>query len=105
MTETSPLPTPADRKNVKQPPLLFDDTQAIIARVENKPWRAVRLLGAAEAVQEGLGTSAFGVERFEDEYQKTISWLHTQMDENAYRASWSEGKAMTLDQAVSYALD
>src|SRR5512136_1264636 len=34
MTETAPLPTPADRKSVKQPPLLFDQTQALIARLE-----------------------------------------------------------------------
>jgi ATP-dependent protease ClpP protease subunit len=36
MTETSPLPTPTDRKNVKQPPLLFDATQAIIAKAEKQ---------------------------------------------------------------------
>ncbi len=36
MAEPTPLPTPADRKNVKQPPLLFDQTQAIIARIEKQ---------------------------------------------------------------------
>lgn len=34
MTEPSPLPV--DRKNVKQPPLLFDDTQAIITALEKQ---------------------------------------------------------------------
>src|SRR5512138_405743 len=36
MSETTPLPTPADRKNVKQPPLLFDRTQSLIARLEKQ---------------------------------------------------------------------
>ena len=36
MTETSALPTPADRKNVKQPPLLFDRTQALVTKLEKQ---------------------------------------------------------------------
>jgi hypothetical protein len=36
MTESAPLPAPVDRKSVKQPPLLFDQTQAIIARLEKQ---------------------------------------------------------------------
>ena len=36
MTETPPSPIPADRKSVKQPPLLFDQTQALIARLERQ---------------------------------------------------------------------
>jgi len=77
---------------------------AYIARAQNEPLRAARLLGAAEAVLEGIGTSAVGVERLEDEYQKTVIWLHTQLDETAYEAAWSEGCAMSMEQAISYAL-
>jgi ATP-dependent protease ClpP protease subunit len=36
MDEPSPAPTPIDKKNVKQPPLLFDDTQAIITNIERQ---------------------------------------------------------------------
>ena len=36
MSEITPLPTPADRKNVKQPPLLFDQTQSLVARLEKQ---------------------------------------------------------------------
>ena len=77
---------------------------AFIAQADNQPARAARLLGAAEAVQERIGTSPFGVERLENEYKKTIAWLHTQLDETAYDACWSEGCAMTMEQAISYAL-
>jgi tetratricopeptide (TPR) repeat protein len=77
---------------------------AYIERSQNQPVRVACLLGAAEAVLEGIGTSAVGVERLEDEYQKTVDWLHAQMNETAYEACWSEGCAMTMDQAISYAL-
>ena len=38
MTEPTPLPAPAtpEHKNVKQPPLLFDRTQALIAKIERQ---------------------------------------------------------------------
>jgi predicted ATPase/class 3 adenylate cyclase len=77
---------------------------AFIAQADNQPARAARLLGAAEAVQEGIGTSAMGVERLKNEYNRAIAWLHTQLDETAYDACWSEGCAMTMEQAISYAL-
>jgi tetratricopeptide (TPR) repeat protein len=78
---------------------------AFIAQAQNQPLRATRLLGAAEAVREGLGTSAVGVHRLEADYQKAIAWLHTQLDDSAYAAHWSEGHAMSLGQAVAYALE
>ncbi|MGE5073073.1 MAG: ATP-dependent Clp protease proteolytic subunit, partial [Anaerolineae bacterium] len=36
MNETIALPTSVERKNVKQPPLLFDRTQALIAKIEKQ---------------------------------------------------------------------
>ncbi|HEX8990247.1 MAG TPA: ATP-dependent Clp protease proteolytic subunit [Anaerolineales bacterium] len=36
MTETAPLPIPADRKSVKQPPLLFEQTQSLIVKLERQ---------------------------------------------------------------------
>jgi non-specific serine/threonine protein kinase len=78
---------------------------AYIAREQNQPLRAARLLGAAEAVQERIRASAIGVMRLQDEYQKTVAWLHAQLDESAYDARWSEGGAMSMDQAISYALE
>ena len=63
------------------------------------------MLSAAEALREGIGTSAFGVMRLENEYQKTVAWLHTQFDETAYAAHWSEGCDMSMEQAIAYALE
>jgi predicted ATPase/class 3 adenylate cyclase len=77
---------------------------AYIAREQNQPQRAARLLGAAEAVQDHLATSASGVMRLQDEYQKTITWLQAALDESLLAACWSQGCAMTRDEAISYAL-
>jgi non-specific serine/threonine protein kinase len=78
---------------------------AFIAQRQNQAERAERLLGAAEALRERIGTSAIGVGRLEKEYESAVSWLHSQFDETAYPAHWSEGCAMTMDQAISYALE
>jgi tetratricopeptide (TPR) repeat protein len=81
------------------------ESYAYIAQAQNQPARAARLLGAAEAVQEGLGTSAIGVHRLEQEYESAVAWLHAQLTETAYDAHWSEGCAMSMDKAISYALE
>jgi non-specific serine/threonine protein kinase len=78
---------------------------AFIARARNQPARAARLLGAAEGLREGMGISVFGVERLENEYNKTIAWLHTLFDETTYRAHWDKGCDMGMEQAISYALE
>jgi len=70
-----------------------------------QPLRAVRLLGAAESVQERIGTSTIGVVRLQDEYQSAVAWMHTKFDETVYQAAWSEGCAMSMDQAIPYALE
>jgi tetratricopeptide (TPR) repeat protein len=81
------------------------ESYAYIAQAQNLPIRAVRLLGAAEAVREGLGTSVIAVHRLENDYESTVTWLHAQFDETVYDEYWSEGCGMSMEQAVSYALE
>jgi MalT-like TPR region len=81
------------------------ESLAYIERAQDQPERAARLLGAAEALQEGLGTTAAGVDRLADEYQNTVVWLHSRLDETAFGARWSEGCGMRMDQAIAYALE
>ena len=40
---------PVDRKNVKQPPLLFDRTQAIVAKIERQIGRKLMAVDAERA--------------------------------------------------------
>ena len=78
---------------------------ALIAQAQNQPARAARLLGAVEALIEGTGISAVGIFRMQNEYEKAVAWLHAQLDESAYRTYWTEGRTMSMDRAVAYALE
>jgi predicted ATPase/DNA-binding CsgD family transcriptional regulator len=66
------------------------------------PERAARLLGASAALFEALGTGPQPVDQPEiDQY---IAALRTQLDGARFGAAWAEGRALSLDEAVSYAL-
>jgi len=82
-----------------------------IARKRNQPSIAARLLGAAEAmvasVRAQSGRVWFDTFGFTlgfgslDEYEWLKAAGHSQLDE----AAWLEGQAMTIDQAIKYALE
>jgi len=38
------------------------------------------------------------------EYDRTVAAIQTQLNEAAFAAAWAEGRAMTLEQAIAYAL-
>jgi len=38
------------------------------------------------------------------EYQRNLALARQQLDEAAFNAAWNEGRAITLEQAVEYAL-
>jgi predicted ATPase/DNA-binding SARP family transcriptional activator len=64
--------------------------------------RAVRLLGAAEALCASLGrTLPIGLAA---EYKRTVEAAHAALSEEAFAAIWEEGRSLTLEQAVAYAL-
>jgi predicted ATPase/DNA-binding SARP family transcriptional activator len=65
--------------------------------------RAVRLLGAVEALCASLGrTLPVGVK---EECERTIAAAHAALSEEAFAATWEEGRAMSLEQAVEFALE
>jgi tetratricopeptide (TPR) repeat protein len=78
---------------------------ALLARVTGdtgQPERAARLFGAAEALREAIHVRLEYVDRIEED--RNIDAVRTQLDEAAFAAAWAEGRAMTLEQAVDYAL-
>ena len=81
------------------------ESYAYIAQAENQPRRAARLLGAAEAIRAGLGTSTIGVHRLDEEYASVVGWLRTTLSEADYDNLWSEGCEMSMDQAITCALE
>jgi hypothetical protein len=65
--------------------------------------RAVRLLGKGEELRESIGfpmdshTSA--------EHGPVMATARAALGEEAFAAAWVEGRAMTLEDAVAYALE
>jgi hypothetical protein len=65
--------------------------------------QSARIFGAAEAVRETLSAPMFSSNR--QFYDRGVATLRAKLDEAAFAAAWSEGRRMTLDQAVAYALN
>jgi predicted ATPase/class 3 adenylate cyclase len=75
---------------------------ACVTGAEGEAERAVRLWGAAQALHETKG-----IPRDTDflaEADARISAVRSGMGEQAWEEAWRKGRAMTLDEAVSYAL-
>jgi predicted ATPase/class 3 adenylate cyclase/Tfp pilus assembly protein PilF len=76
---------------------------ACLAGARGGAERAAQLWGAAQALQE-----AKGIPRDTDflaEADARISAVRSLMGEGAWEEAWRKGRAMTLDEAVSYALE
>jgi hypothetical protein len=65
--------------------------------------RAARLWGAAEAVRTASGFRQPPADRAHDE--PYLAAAHAHVDAATWDAAWAEGRAMTVEQAVAYALE
>jgi len=68
-----------------------------------KPMRAARLFGAREAIHESIGANLDAGSQ--SIYISLVAQTRSMLDESAFASAWAEGRAMTLDEAVAYALD
>jgi predicted ATPase/DNA-binding SARP family transcriptional activator len=74
-----------------------------LAGRQGQPERALRLLGAAEALGETLGrTLPIAIAA---EYERTVAAAYAALSKEAFAATWKEGRAMSIEQAVDYALE
>jgi hypothetical protein len=76
---------------------------AFIARAHEQPERAARLFGAAEALRELINIDMSQMERVE--YEREVADLMANMEEELFTTLWVEGRTMTMDRAVEYALE
>jgi predicted ATPase len=65
--------------------------------------RAARLFGAADGLFEATGGGLAAADQAE--YDRYLALAREQLDEVAFAAAWAEGRAMTMEQAVAYALE
>jgi hypothetical protein len=75
---------------------------ASVALAQARPERAARLFGAAEAMREMVNVPLPPADRVD--YDRQLAVLRIDLDETTFAAAWAEGRAMTLEQAIEYAL-
>lgn len=74
-----------------------------VAGQRGRPAQAARLFGAVEAQHEAFGTRIERPDRIE--FDRNLAAVRAQLDEGVFAAAWAEGRAMTIEQAIDYALD
>jgi len=75
---------------------------AVLAAASQQTQRAAQLLGAAESVAEDVGVSLAPVYRAE--YEAAVGVARRALGEEAFAASFHLGRAMSVERAVSYAM-
>jgi non-specific serine/threonine protein kinase len=108
--------------NCEQATILFEESLALCRELEDKEGaaksleglaacaikqrqleRAARLSGAAQRAREAIGAPLPPPEQYDHDHQVALS--RTGLGNAAFTAFWAEGRAMTLEQAIEYALE
>ena len=74
---------------------------ADLAGVAGRCREAARLFGAAEAIRKQTRLVRF--KTYDADYNASVGALRNSMDDNEFQQAWSEGSALSIDEAVSYA--
>jgi predicted ATPase len=91
------------RRNMRRHTAVHLHVLASLASSQGQPIRSARLWGAAEAIYESINTVFSPLER--RLFGPYIATARARLDEEAWEAAWAEGRAMTTEQAVVYALE
>jgi predicted ATPase/class 3 adenylate cyclase len=73
-----------------------------VAGAQSRPKRATRLFGLAEALRDELGLHLDRIDR--PDYDRSLAATRALLDEATFAVAWAEGRTMTLEQAIAYAL-
>jgi hypothetical protein len=76
---------------------------AFIAVTKEEPQHAAKLLGAAEALREQAQSLMAAYERVE--YDQSVAALRAMLPAAEFNSLWAEGRAMTMGQAIQFALE
>jgi tetratricopeptide (TPR) repeat protein len=76
---------------------------AFIAKAQEEDQRAARLFGAAESLRENINIPMNPPEHVD--YDREVSDLRANMDDAAFARAWAEGRVLTMEQAIEYALE
>lgn len=76
---------------------------AFIASELEQNEKAIRLLGAADALRQRIEIDMNSLER--EEYEKETADLKANIGETEYSSLWAEGRSMTMGEAIELALE
>ncbi len=79
------------------------DSCASLHYKEQRALRAVQLWGAEDALREAIGSPRPAEEG--EEYDSDVTAARSALGEEAFATAWEQGRAMTWEQAVDYALE
>ena len=65
--------------------------------------QGARLLGAAEALLEAVGAVLDADDRIV--YEQGVTSARAQLSEEKFERAWAEGRAMSMERAIEYALE
>ena len=84
----------------------FLEGLAVVAGMEGDAEHSARLLGAAERLLEETGTSVYNYYKPDRSlYDRTTANVRSRLGQEGFEEAWAEGRAMTFEQAVEYALE
>ncbi len=70
---------------------------------ENQPIRAAKLLGAADLLFKACGGMLAMTDQAD--YQQRITTTRSLLDKTTFESTWEKGRALSMKQAISYALE
>jgi hypothetical protein len=76
---------------------------AIIAKAQEEDTHAAQLFGAAEVLRENIKMPMTALERVE--YDREVNDLRANMEQSAFTKAWSDGRAISMEQAIALALE
>jgi non-specific serine/threonine protein kinase len=94
------------QRELKYKSAIFFDLlgMAGVAALREQPSRAAKLFGASEALRKEIGLSLTSPSWKHYDYEGYLATARVGLDEAAFEAAWSEGQAMSTEEAIEYAL-
>lgn len=78
------------------------EATACVEAAEGQGVRAARIAGATDSLRRSLGIPLGPIDQ--EHMDRWLTKARAALDEQSFRDHWNEGAAMTLDQAINYAL-
>ena len=75
----------------------------IVALTQNHFDRAVRVLGATNAAQEAPKRPS--PYKYKARYEKIVAADRNELGDQRFASLWAEGQALSIDEAIEYALE